>query len=287
MNRKYDKVVELYNSGYSIIDISRETGKCRKAISDYLEKTGLREKQLPTEPRTIEEKTCICQNCGKIYINERGRTCGNVYCSRECSDEHKHKKAVLALEAKKEESIAVCKVCGKQYYKKSRNSVACSKECSMEYNRQQSYDNWTRYKESNLTIMNSVCQECGKTFSYKVMNRVKELKYCSEKCRKKSGKRNSKHKRRCIMKELPKENISIVAIMKKYRNTCQVCGCKVHRSNGKDWSPNIATIDHIVPIAKGGTHTYDNVQLLCAMCNTRKSDNMKGVQLRLFSEAIS
>lgn len=34
------------------------------------------------------------------------------------------------------------------------------------------------------------------------------------------------------------------------------------------------TIDHIVPVAKGGPNTIDNLQTLCAPCNGRKSDTM-------------
>lgn len=33
-------------------------------------------------------------------------------------------------------------------------------------------------------------------------------------------------------------------------------------------------IDHIIPIAKGGKSTYDNLQTLCHKCNAEKSDNL-------------
>jgi hypothetical protein len=32
--------------------------------------------------------------------------------------------------------------------------------------------------------------------------------------------------------------------------------------------------DHIVPVARGGSNTDANVQLLCRMCNLKKSDNI-------------
>ena len=34
------------------------------------------------------------------------------------------------------------------------------------------------------------------------------------------------------------------------------------------------TIDHIKPISKGGTHTWDNVQLAHFHCNSIKSDKI-------------
>ena len=46
-----------------------------------------------------------------------------------------------------------------------------------------------------------------------------------------------------------------------YGNTCAVCG-----KSGK------LTIDHIIPLSKGGTNDIDNIQPLCPTCNYTKSD---------------
>jgi 5-methylcytosine-specific restriction endonuclease McrA len=40
------------------------------------------------------------------------------------------------------------------------------------------------------------------------------------------------------------------------------------------WMPNAPTVDHIIPLAKGGTHTWDNVQLAHMHCNVAKSDTL-------------
>jgi 5-methylcytosine-specific restriction endonuclease McrA len=32
------------------------------------------------------------------------------------------------------------------------------------------------------------------------------------------------------------------------------------------------TIDHVIPRSKGGTHTWDNVVIACATCNSKKGD---------------
>lgn len=37
-------------------------------------------------------------------------------------------------------------------------------------------------------------------------------------------------------------------------------------------SVNQLTIDHIIPVAKGGTHDRSNLQCLCRPCNREKSD---------------
>jgi 5-methylcytosine-specific restriction endonuclease McrA len=45
--------------------------------------------------------------------------------------------------------------------------------------------------------------------------------------------------------------------------------------------PLAPTLDHIVPLAAGGAHSYANVQCAHFICNSLKSDTGPG-QLRLF-----
>jgi len=47
-----------------------------------------------------------------------------------------------------------------------------------------------------------------------------------------------------------------------YRHSCLRCGQQ---------EPVIAlTMDHVIPLARGGSHTIDNIQPLCARCNSTK-----------------
>lgn len=67
--------------------------------------------------------------------------------------------------------------------------------------------------------------------------------------------------------------------------TCQLCGKAVlhkaawRKRDGKI-HPRSPTIDHIVPMSKGGNHEPSNCQTACFICNSRKSDKGGG-QLRL------
>jgi 5-methylcytosine-specific restriction endonuclease McrA len=36
--------------------------------------------------------------------------------------------------------------------------------------------------------------------------------------------------------------------------------------------PTAPTVDHIIPLARGGSHTWDNVQLAHHLCNSLKGD---------------
>ncbi|MBQ1292402.1 MAG: HNH endonuclease [Clostridiales bacterium] len=43
---------------------------------------------------------------------------------------------------------------------------------------------------------------------------------------------------------------------------------------GSSVSDDYPSIDHIIPISKGGSHEWNNVQLLCRKCNYTKSNKI-------------
>ena len=62
---------------------------------------------------------------------------------------------------------------------------------------------------------------------------------------------------------------------------CAICGIEVDPldtwtkdSGRKCYGRRYPTVDHIVPIKHGGTDTFDNVQLLCKRCNSKKGANI-------------
>ena len=53
---------------------------------------------------------------------------------------------------------------------------------------------------------------------------------------------------------------------------CQDCGKSCYQGAGR--LVDRPEIDHIIPISRGGTHTWANVQTLCRSCNARKGNKM-------------
>lgn len=53
-------------------------------------------------------------------------------------------------------------------------------------------------------------------------------------------------------------------IKKKCQGKCACCGCNLSRDN--------YTVDHVIPIARGGTNDFDNLLPLCKKCNQYKAD---------------
>lgn len=79
----------------------------------------------------------------------------------------------------------------------------------------------------------------------------------------KNKKQNSTSRRR---KRLPKEVRKFV--LDKYEHKC--CNCK------REFPAKYLHVDHIKPLAKGGTNKLENLQLLCVECNLAKKDYWVG-----------
>ncbi len=62
------------------------------------------------------------------------------------------------------------------------------------------------------------------------------------------------------------------ALWKKYGGRCVIC------ERGTDFDEG--EIDHIIPLAKGGTNDYDNLQWLCLRCNKLKGHTKTNEQVR-------
>jgi hypothetical protein len=140
----------------------------------------------------------------------------------------------------------------------------------------------------------SVCKHCNKEYGLdvKISNHGKVFqlnKYCSIDCNnerkihiKKYHKiKSRKHRRIKEDKQWAKkygnkyEPISRMILYRKHQYICTSCGVKcVHPNKDNYNQSNAATLDHIIPKSKGGSHTYDNVTLLCRSCNTIKSDKI-------------
>lgn len=73
-------------------------------------------------------------------------------------------------------------------------------------------------------------------------------------------------------------DITIEALYNRSTGICALCGgyCDfndyVYRGTTFIAGNHYPSIDHIVPISKGGSHTWDNVQLAHKQCNSIKSD---------------
>lgn len=75
-----------------------------------------------------------------------------------------------------------------------------------------------------------------------------------------------------------------LSLLAKYGNICPDCGIKMRfdvyernqTRNGGKLSDDTLTIDHIIPVSRGGKNTIDNFRLTCLKCNSKRGDGLIG-----------
>ena len=85
--------------------------------------------------------------------------------------------------------------------------------------------------------------------------------------------KNKNNKRRLKIKELY-DYVDINYVFSEKCNwVCGICSLPVDKTL-KYPDPLSASLDHIIPVSKGGGHTTSNVQLAHLLCNLKKSDKL-------------
>ena len=133
----------------------------------------------------------------------------------------------------------------------------------------------------NLLAYEHVCPECGVRFR---SGNPKKL-YCSTKCsnramwRRKSRRRGNQSTHVARAKRYGVEydrSITLNRLIERDGMTCYLCGktCTKDDNRWGSFGPDYPTIDHVIPLSKGGTHTWDNVRVACGICNELKGDEV-------------
>jgi len=60
------------------------------------------------------------------------------------------------------------------------------------------------------------------------------------------------------------ECVTRKGIFRRDRYSCQYCGCNLNSTN--------ATVDHVLPVSRGGLFSWKNVVASCKPCNSRKAN---------------
>ena len=115
------------------------------------------------------------------------------------------------------------------------------------------------------------CVICGLEYHSQFPNQ----KYCSAKCKRKM-KRTGGYRERAKKYGVKYERgITLMKVFDRDKGICQICG-KQCDWNDRSWNGVFGalypTVDHITALANGGGHTWDNVQLAHAICNSYKRD---------------
>ena len=288
--------------GWTIKELAERYNCCTGIIEN-----AVKEYRLPFVERTEER---ICEVCGKAYESRRmNQVCCSIACYRKKKPTTVDETAIIKQIAEKLPEFEYagnytgsngavdlkCKECGatirRTCSKVRRGTVECevcaenerekkerikaeekeAKRIGLMFSRRAK-----EIKKSVLRIATNkrVCAYCGEQFRGSSV-------YCSTDCSKRC--QSEKHDRGRRAREYNAKvdpDITLAGVYNRDNGVCYLCGygCRwddYEESNGVRitgrWYPSI---DHVVPLSKGGKHSWDNVRLAHHWCNAKKGTHL-------------
>lgn len=242
----------------------------------------------------------ICKNCGKHskHYDKRYTT----FCSRKCSyaylTAHSIKKyckecnKLLIGEMKSKTCCAECSAIIEQKREEARllkekelereRAIRAVKQAIRRAAKRQAF---IKKQEARKKELSRNCCLCKAPFQAKRLNQF-GCSRCTERLKllRKITKDVSRGKRsfESIPEDLGKiEYITLDELIKRDKNVCHICKGKCNKKdfrrskNGAFIAlENYPSIDHVVALSNGGSHTWDNVKLAHFYCNSIKRDSI-------------
>jgi 5-methylcytosine-specific restriction endonuclease McrA len=207
-----------------------------------------------------------CQHCGREFKPKQAdRT---TFCGRECAYAHtRAAKLERADRLARERAAALqrqCRVCGAVFAGRTSRATICSAECQKVDGRARFRASWVSARETNPTVTKQ-CVCCGRGFDTNF--RAARRAFCSRACARRHEKSERRYRKRGAF-VAPVRRADIIA---RDHGLCQICGEPVDLT-ARAPAPRSPSLDHIVPLARGGTHEPGNVQLAHFLCNSLKGD---------------
>jgi len=209
----------------------------------------------------------ICKWCGKQFWPQAGRRL--VCCSRECNYAlmanrvRQRERADKLLKANEHVTwhIKRCDECGVSFATQCAVAVVCNDKCR-------------RHRASRIASASRVkrCCDCGVTYWGSGHRRCRRCqKNKTKEDRRQNRRRYNSLRRARESNNGPHESFRPDEIFERDNWVCWLCGVRTTKDGGYP-SDDYPTLDHVVPLSKGGTHTRRNVRCACHACNWIKSD---------------
>lgn len=181
----------------------------------------------------------------------------------------------------------------KAYYKANSEKIKVRRKARYKANREKEREWGRAYYKANKEIRKARSQAWTQVNPEKIKRRSKlyhvahkeKVNAQSRAWRKANLEKTREYKRkhRALKYQTYAEPINEKRVFIRDGWICQICHKKVNKRL-KYPNPMSSSLDHIIPLSTGGTHTYDNVQLAHLICNSSKYNNvlLQGEQMRIF-----
>ena len=191
----------------------------------------------------------MCRPC-----RERLRTRGRCVCGAEKMAKADVCRACASVKRKAAVAKVPCPRCGQAFWPWANGKhprTFCNVECAKPP------------RPSVCPVEFSRCLHCDGAFRVKFAGHA----CCSKSCRV----RYQSKRRKLRLKGLTPSVITVAHIYDRDGGICGLCGQPVDRSLAYP-HPMSGTVDHVVPLSRGGAQSLDNTQLAHARCNISKGN---------------
>lgn len=162
-----------------------------------------------------------------------------------------------------------CRICDIQLV--GRRTKYCSTECGIKYHALQDIQEVKDRFGGEYPTMK--CHECEAEFIGRPLG-PRPRKFCSQVCSKKSISRLRCKARRAATKTEIWDYVDPLIIFRRDNWTCQLCGCETPAFKRGLVDDDAPSLDHKIPLSRGGAHTEENCRCLCRLCNGLKGDRL-------------
>lgn len=295
-----DEVAEFYSAGHSVRETAEMFGVTTAQVNNLVKKrqitNGRDPRKVANDKRTAEAEQRLVEllkTKGFDYIggyikkdckvNIRCQRCGAVF--ERATDTIKH-------------GNIICKECQKVETRKRQEQREQERRLNAEQ-RQKEQEKAREQKERQIQLERGqkldevyVCKVCGKGYTPRQymesagLTLFSNVGYCSHECKRKAENRlrktykRSKDTHRHRARKYGCEydpTVTLERLIERDGLRCAICG-EMCDPNDTRWSkfsgPLSPSMDHIIPMAKGGGHTWDNVQVAHIICNSYKGDSV-------------
>jgi 5-methylcytosine-specific restriction endonuclease McrA len=215
----------------------------------------------------------VCPVCGKTYnYLPAGKDKGHehkrgLFCSQACRHEDVVARRAAKTKPPKPPHSGICSGCQKPFTADKKRKF-CSVDCR---------PSAVPVRLTGRTLYR-VCTACGIPFT-QASTTGRPSKFCSETCRDNvtaAARRVSSYRRKAKLAAVTVHDVDPFVVFTKANWKCQICGTPTPRGKRGSYDDDAPELDHIIPIAKGGLHSYENTQCACRKCNGQKSDAIQG-----------
>lgn len=277
-------VLNLRRSGKGYNEISRLTGLTKNDVGYICRRNGLGGFVAGSFPLTETQVAAVVDQAGFEYVSGYSATKKpiTVRC-RQCGRTFDRQYHIFSEVVKGTWQCAnECPLCRLDKQQAERDQKEANRKAEQERDAQEraqrKAEQLSRQVSDQLIrrLATRVCKNCGKEFCIELSDYNSEI-YCSEQCQKRNHDRIKRDKRIRRMKAREIDpDITLEKLFNRDSGICYLCG---NKCNWEDWQTidgqfvageSYPSVDHVKPISKGGTHTWNNIKLACRHCNTIK-----------------